>query len=139
VANQVLNNNKSLGTVISELKLEIREFIQTRIEMLRAEIGEKISAWKVAIPVMAIAILLALTAFFLLTGALVAAIAPAFEGPFAWALALLIVGFGYLLIAGIAAWMAYREVSSEGLAPNRTIRVLKQDQAWFQSEARSQL
>jgi hypothetical protein len=30
-------------------------------------------------------------------------------------------------------------VSSEGLAPNRTIRVLKQDQAWFQSEARSQL
>jgi hypothetical protein len=32
--------------------------------------------------------------------------------------------------------MGYREVTARGLAPKRTINILKQDQVWLQNEAR---
>lgn len=133
------NHSKPLSAVVSDLKAEAKEFLQTRLQMLRAELRDKLSAWKVALPMLAIAALLAATAFLLLTAALVAALAPLFPGPYAWALALLVVGLAYLLVAAVVGWFGYREMSTQGLTPNRTLRVLKQDQVWFQEEARSQL
>ena len=45
---------------------------------------------------------------------------------------------GIYLLGGIAVgWFAYSELTSAGIAPTRTIEVLKQDQVWIQSEART--
>ena len=126
-------NGRPLGAIISEIKAEITEFAQTRYQILLAEMKEKVTAWKSAMPLLAIALLLAVVAFLLLTGAMVVVIAAAIG--IAWAL--LVVGLGYLIIGALAGWIGYRELSTNSLTPQRTLRVLKQDQVWLQSEARS--
>jgi uncharacterized membrane protein YqjE len=127
------NGGKTLAAAISELKEDLTQFLQTRYQMLAQEMKQKLTSLKMALPMLAAALLLGLFGIALLTVALVAAIALAIG----WGLALLVVGILYVAGAGIAGWMGYKEVSQQGMAPKRTLRVLKQDQAWLQNEARS--
>lgn len=127
-------NGRSLGAIVTELKAEVTDFLRTRQQMLMAEINQKLSAWKTGIPLLVVALLFAWVAFLVLTAALVAAVALA-VGSWGWALA--IVGVGYLIIAGVLGWIGYAEISANPLKPERTLRVLKEDQVWIQSEARS--
>jgi fatty acid desaturase len=138
----VLNeiHDKSLGTVISELKLELAEFIQTRYLMLSSELKTKLSQLKMSAPIMAVALALCAAGFLVLSAALVAVIAIAFGGGIgAWAMSAGIVGAAYLILGGLAGVLAWRQISTFDLTPTRTINVLKQDQVWLQNEARSQL
>jgi uncharacterized membrane protein YqjE len=138
--NAPINNGRSLASHLQELKNEFTEFVNTRVQMLKAELKSKLDAVKTAAPMMIVALVLGVVGFIVLTGALVAAIAMAFEGTLGgWALAMLIVGLAYCLIAGGAATFAVKTLTSDGLAPKRTMRVLQQDQAWLASEARTQL
>jgi membrane protein implicated in regulation of membrane protease activity len=83
---------------------------------------------------MAVAGLLFLaTAWFLLTGAIVAAIALALGWPWAFA----IVGFAYFILGATIGWLAYKEVTSANMKPERTMQVLKQDQVWLEQERKS--
>jgi len=138
VINQNQNQNpqenmKSVVAAIRELKEDTANFFQTRYQMLLAELKQKISAVKLALPLFAVAAVFALLSLFVLTGALVFVIGQAIG--FGWAL--LIVGVVYLIIAGACAWIGINELRSAGVAPKRTLEVLKQDQVWLQSEARS--
>ena len=126
-------NGRSLAAIVNELKLEVTDFLRTRYQMLQAEINDKVKAWKTGIPLLIGALLLASVAFLVLTGAIVAALVPVVG--VVWAL--VIVGGGYLLLAGIIGWIGYAEISANPLKPERTMRVLKEDQMWIQSEARS--
>lgn len=126
-------NGRSLAATVNELKLEVSDFLRTRYQMLQAEINDKLKAWKAGIPMLVVALLLALVAFLVLTGAIVTALVPVVG--VLWAL--VIVGGGYLVLAGIIGWIGYAEISANPLKPERTIRVLKEDQMWIQSEARS--
>jgi uncharacterized membrane protein YqjE len=126
-------NGKSLSAIVNELKREISEFAQTRSQMLMAEMKEKTTAWKTGIPLMVVALLFAMVAFLLLTGALVVVVAiPLGVG---WALAA--VGLAYLILAAIIGWIGYAEIAHNQLKPERTLRVLKEDQVWIQKETRS--
>jgi uncharacterized membrane protein YqjE len=129
---------RSLADVANEIKVEVKDFLQTRFEMLRAEMNENLAALKAGIPMLVIGAVLGVMVLLLFTAALVAVIAPAIEHEYRWAIALGIVGLGYLVIGGAAAWMGYREITARGLAPRRTIKVLKDDQVWLQNEARRQ-
>lgn len=126
-------NGKSLSAIINELKQELREFAQTRYQMLQAEMQEKLTAWKTGIPLMITGALFALVAFLLLTGALVYVVAI----PLGVGWALTIVGVAYLILAAVTAWIGYAEIAHNQLKPERTLRVLKEDQIWIQNEARS--
>jgi Putative Actinobacterial Holin-X, holin superfamily III len=131
-------NEKSLGTVISETKEELKDFVQTRIAILKAEIADKISTWKYSVPMLLGALVLLLAAWIVLTFALVALLAGLFQpSVYAWVYGALIVGGAYLLGGVAVGWFAYSELSATGIAPNRTIEVLKQDQVWIQNEART--
>ncbi len=133
-------NGKTLAGLFAETKEELREFAVTRIEMLKAEMRDKVSAWKVALPLIAVALVLAVTGWLVLTACLVLAIANAFYGsPWAWVWGTLIVGVAYVLCGTVAGTFAYRGMKEQGVAPKRTIRVLKEDRAWLTSEARSQI
>ncbi|MCI0352718.1 MAG: phage holin family protein, partial [Acidobacteriales bacterium] len=101
-------NGKSLAAIVNQLKTEFTEFARTRYEMLRAELAEKASAWKTAIPVLVIALLFALTAFWLLTGALVTLVAVRLG--VGWAL--LIVGGAYLILGVVMGWIGYAELKA---------------------------
>lgn len=135
-----VENGKNLAGVVADLKEESKQFVSTRLAMLQAEMREKLSAWKTAVPMAVAGALLLGTAWLLLTGAIVAAIYVAFEGS-AWAafLALIIVCVAYAICGGAALWMAKAKVSEAGIAPKRTLRVLKDDQIWISNEARAQL
>lgn len=138
--NYAETHGPTLGQVAAEIKEEIKDFGQTRLQMFKAELKEKITAWKAGAVLAGVGLLFLGTAYLLLTLALVGLVAVAFWGSaYAWFLAFLIVGAFWGLLGGIVALMAVREFRAQGLAPQRTIEVLKQDKMWLQNEARSQI
>jgi len=129
---------KSIATVLAETKEELKEFVSTRLEMLRAELKEKTSLWKQAIIMLVIAAVLLLAAWMTLTFALIAFFHALFiTSVYAWLYAGLIVGGIYLAISVLVGWFGYSELKEAGVKPTRTLEVLKQDQVWIQNEARS--
>jgi uncharacterized membrane protein YqjE len=123
---------KSIGVAVRELKEDVTGFLRTRMQMLTTEMNEKLTAVKVALPSIAVAAIFGLVGFLVLTGALVYIIA--FAIGVGWSL--LCVGLVYVIIAAAAGWTAWSELS-QGMAPKRTLEVLKQDQVWLQQEAKS--
>jgi uncharacterized membrane protein YqjE len=134
-----MHHEKSIGTVISETKAEVKEFIQTRVAMLQAETKEKIRTWKYTVPLLLGAAALLLAAWIILSFALVALIHSwLMPTGFGWFWAALIVGGAYFIGAIIVGWFGYSEMrAAGGVAPTRTLKVLKQDQVWIQNEART--
>lgn len=130
---------KSLPEVVNDLKAELKDFVATRLAMLRTEMSEKLTAIKEAVPAMILGLVLLLTAWVLFTGFLVTAIANAFATPWGWAWAFLIVMAAYLLLGGMLAVGGLKKLKQAKLVPERTLRVLKQDEVWLQSEARTQV
>jgi uncharacterized membrane protein YqjE len=126
--------------VVNDIKLELQQFLCTRLAMFRSEMNEKMANIKMAAPVILVALLLVLTGWFLFTAFLVAAIAMAFSA-IAWnyAIACLIVCVLYLLVGLVAGMFGWRQIRERGLKPERTLRVLKQDQVWLQTEAKTQV
>lgn len=135
-----VENGRSFAAVVNDLKVEMKEFVSTRVAMLRSEMREKTESWRRAAPMLVAGIVLLGTAWLLLTGAIVAAIYVAFQGnPWAAFLALIITCFGYAVFGGICALGAIKMIQDTGVAPKRTMRVLKDDQIWISNEARAQL
>ena len=133
-----MHSEKSLATLLAETRDELKEFVITRVGILKAEIEEKVRTWKYVIPIMLIAVALLWAGFMTMTFALIALIHGMFmPSPFAWLWGALIVGGFYLVLAIGVGWFAYSEISQAGIAPTRTLKVLKQDQVWLQNEART--
>ena len=132
---ETVGNGRSLAGVINELKNDLKDFVDTRLQMLKAEMKQKMAMLKMVVPMLVVAVVFGTIGFLLLTIALVAAIATLIG----WGWSFLVIGLLYAAIAGGTAFMAVREIEEEGLAPERTMKVLKQDQIWLQNEARSQL
>jgi uncharacterized membrane protein YqjE len=131
-------NGRSLGEVISEIKKEIKEFVQTRVSMFVAEMREKVSNSKTGAIYAGVALALGWVGFIMLTVALAALVAVAFWGsPYAWFFGFLIIGVLWTMLAAMLAIAAVRQFRD--LAPKRTIRVLKEDKIWLQHEARNQI
>ena len=141
MADQTVNfNGRSFAGVVNEVKDELKEFLQTRITMLKSELGEKMRTFKAALPMLATAIVFLATAFGLLTLCLVAVISVAFYGdPFRWFFSFLIVGVLYSIVGGMAAVFGLKELRAQGIMPKKTLKVLKEDQVWLQQEARTQV
>jgi uncharacterized membrane protein YqjE len=133
-----VHTEKSLATVLAETKEELKGFVSTRLEMLRAELREKVRTWKQGIPFLLVAAVLIITGWIALTFTLIALLHVAFiDSPYSWFFAGLIVTLFYLVVGGLVGWFAYRELTATGLKPTRTLEVLKQDQLWMQNEART--
>jgi hypothetical protein len=134
------NNGRTIAEILNDFKEELKQFSQTRFEMLRSEMKEKLSAWKGAVPAIAIAAMMALGAFGAFTAALIAALALAFEPrPWAYAASAAIVFLLYTIIGVAAGAYGYRSITTAGMAPEKTLRVLQEDKVWLTTEARSQV
>jgi len=133
-------NGRSLGATVNEVKEEFKQFAETRIAMLQAEMKEKVATIKASAPMLAIGAVLGIAAFMVMTGALICLIRMAFgASPWAWFFAFLIVGVLYAIGGGVAFFLGYQNITKSGLAPERTMQVLKEDKVWLQNEARTQL
>lgn len=132
-----LPNGKTLAQVVSDARDEIRDFAQTRFELLKTELSQKAKLLKIAALLAVIAAALLSTAYLLFTVALVALIAAVFpDNPFRWVFAVLAIGVSWAVLGGIAAYFAKREFALKGITPRRTIAVLKSDKLWIESEAK---
>jgi len=133
-----VHTEKSIATILAETKDELKQFVTTRVNMLKAEMDEKISRLKAVIPLALVAALFLVSGWMVLTFALIALL-HAFFAPsiYAWLWASLVVTVAYLIVGGIAGWLAYSEIKATSLAPTRTMKVLQQDQVWIQNEART--
>jgi uncharacterized membrane protein YqjE len=133
-----VTNHRSLGEILGEMGEELKQFLNTRIEIIKSELHETIAALRVAVPLGLLTLVLLGTGFLLLTAAVVAIVASAFaRSPYAWFYAFLIVGFVWIAMGGIAALFAYNELRSKGMFPKRTLQVLKADKDWLESETRT--
>jgi Putative Actinobacterial Holin-X, holin superfamily III len=140
-------NPKTVPDAIAELKLElnqlkeeVKEFVSTRVAMLRAEMGEKLQSVKAAAPMMVVGLLLLITAWLAFTGFLVCIIAQAFPiGQWAYVVSFIIVALIYGAAGGATALFAWKQIKQMGVKPKRTMQVLEQDRIWLQTEARTQL
>ena len=132
-----INNGKSVAALFAEMKNELQDFVQTRVTMFKVELQEKAKVLKAAAPLAVIGAVLLLTAYLLFTLALVAlvfAFLP--ENDYRWCIAFAAVGVLWLLVGGVAAYMAKRELEVKGLLPKRTVEVLKEDKMWIQAEVK---
>lgn len=131
------HDNKPISVVLHEIKDELQQFFLTRVDMLRAEMNDKVTAWKAGVPMLVGAIVLGWSAFLVFSFGLVALLATLIDSRFSWAIGAALVFALYLVVAAVFAWMGIKELKAEGVAPKRTLRVLQQDQAWIKNEARS--
>ena len=138
VNNEVnINNGKSVAALFAEMKQELQDFVQTRVTMFKVELQEKVRVMKAAAPLAVIGAVLLLTAYLLFTLALVSlvfAFLP--DNAYRWCIAFAAIGLLWLILGGIAAYMAKRELEVKGLLPKRTVEVLKEDKMWIQSEVK---
>ena len=133
-----MHTEKSLATILAETKDEIKQFITTRVSMLKMEIGEKVRTLKSVAPILFFALALLWAGWMALTFAVIALLHGLFmPSVYAWGWAALIVAGAYLALGIAVGWFVYREIKATGLKPSRTLTVLKQDQTWIQNEART--
>ncbi|HXA85457.1 MAG TPA: phage holin family protein [Candidatus Dormibacteraeota bacterium] len=133
-----MHTEKSLGTILAETKDEIKQFVTTRVNILKAEIDEKVSRLKAVIPLVLVAAMFLLSGWMVFTFALIALLHTLFmPSAYAWLWASLIVTAVYLVVGGVTGWLAYAEIKATSLTPSRTLKVLQQDQVWIQNEART--
>jgi uncharacterized membrane protein YqjE len=133
-----VHTEKSIATILSETKEELKQFVATRVSMLKAEMDEKISRLKAVIPLAVVAALFMVSAWGVFTFALIALLHAFFvPSAYSWLWSSLIVMAVYLIVGAVAGWFAYSEIKATKLAPTRTLKVLQQDQVWIQNEART--
>jgi uncharacterized membrane protein YqjE len=131
-------NSRSLSAILSEIAEEMKEFLNTRIQMLKSELHETMAALSVALPLVLLALLLVGVAFLVFTAAVITIIASAFSGSqYAWFYAFIIVGALWTGFGGVAAFFAYNEFRAKAKFPKHTVQVLKADKVWIESEART--
>lgn len=133
--NHDVNNGRSLAAVLADVKEELKEFVATRLTLLKSELREKAQTVRVAVPLaLAAALLLglALVLFTMTLVALVFALLP--DSAFRWCLAFLCIAVLWAIAGAIIAVRAKRELQTRGLVPRKTIEVLKGDKLWIQSE-----
>ncbi|GAC1438518.1 MAG: hypothetical protein NVS1B11_24060 [Terriglobales bacterium] len=129
---------RNMTSLVAEIRDELKEFASTRIEMLKAELKEKTAAAKIWAPLTAGAIVLLGTAYLLLTLAIVSLVVIALrDNPFRWFIGFVSVGVVWGLIGGILAVVAWKKLSSQGMFPAKTAKVLNADRIWLQNEAKS--
>jgi hypothetical protein len=133
-----VHTEKSLATILAETRDEIKQFITTRVNMLKMEIGGKVRTLKSVAPILFFAVALLWAGWMALTFAVIALLHGLFvPSVYAWGWAALIVAGAYLALGIAVGWFVYAEIKATGLKPSRTLTVLKQDQTWIQNEART--
>lgn len=131
------NHEKSIAEVLRDMKVEASDFVVTRFELFAAEIKDKIGKWKASLPMLGLAVVLAMGTFATFTFTLVSLLATLIGGAYAWTLGCLIVCVVYGISAATLGSIAYKRLTAQSLAPERTLRVLRQDREWIKEEARA--
>jgi uncharacterized membrane protein YqjE len=138
--NTEVKHGRTVGSILSDTKEELKEFLETRIAMLRTELSDKLAMVKAAAPLAVVGIVFLMTAYVLFTLGLVGLIVAFLpDNPYRWCIAFFAVAVLWGIIGGLTAYFAMREFKLKELMPRRTMQVLKEDKMWLQSEVRNRV
>jgi uncharacterized membrane protein YqjE len=138
--NTAATETRGVVDLLNGMKEETKQFVRTRVDLLKSELQTKLPTLKTAAMLSVAGILFLATAYFLLTGALVALIAVLLQNnDYRWVFAFLAVAILWSALAALALYFAKRQFELKGVVPRRTIEVLKGDKIWMEKEARSQI
>lgn len=133
-------NGRSLADVVSEIKNEFVDFVRTRAAMAASEIRENMKWMGSSARYLLAGMVLLVTAYMLLTIAVVTLVAAAFwDNTYHWFLGFAAVGLLWAILGAVLTYLAVRQFRNRGLLPRRTIEVLKNDKVWLQHEASNQV
>ncbi|GJE28668.1 phage holin family protein [Methylobacterium organophilum] len=117
-------SGSSLQGLVAEALREASDLARKEIALFRTEMTENVRSLFIGLGMMVAAAVFAVTALFVLIGALVKYVATLVNSE--W-LAALIVGGALLLVAVILALVGAKAMSVSNLAPTRTSRQVRQD------------
>lgn len=137
--NHDVQNGKNLTTLVSEIREDLIDFVETRLAMFIAELREKVEVLTSVFRLGAIGALLLLTSYLLLTLAMVGLVVAGVDNRYRWAIAFGAVGLLWGILGAIVAYSAKRDLELKDVLPKRTLKVLKEDKLWIQSEAKHQI
>jgi fatty acid desaturase len=123
---------RSLSTLLSDLAGETVELFRQELTLFKTELQEKASRVGIGAAALAAAALIAFSGWLFLLLAAVYALAIVVPP---WAAAL-IVGVLVLALAGVLALIGRNRLRADALTPERTLRSLREDQAWFKERFR---
>ena len=123
---------RSLGTLLSDITGETVELVRQELALFTAELQEKLSRAGIGAALLGAGALVAYSGWLFLL--LAAVFAFALIVP-AWAAAL-IVGVLVIGIGGVLALVGKSRMRADALAPDRTIRSLREDRAWIKERFR---
>jgi uncharacterized membrane protein YqjE len=123
---------RSLGTLLSDITGETVELVRQELSLFKAELQEKASRAGVGAALLGAGALVAYSGWLFLLLAAVYALTLVVPP---WAAAL-IVGVLVLGIGGALALVGKSRMRADALAPERTMRSLREDQAWIKERFR---
>jgi fatty acid desaturase len=123
---------RSLSTLLSDLASETVELLRQELALFKAELQEKLSKAGIGAAALAAAALIAFSGWLFLLLAAVFALDLVLP---IWAAAL-IVGVLVVAVAGALALYGKSRLRADALTPERTMRSLREDQAWIKERFR---
>lgn len=123
---------RSLATLLSDLAGETVELLRQELALFKAELQEKLSRAGIGAAALAAGALIAYSGWLFLLLAAVFALAIVVP---AWAAAL-IVGVLVLAVGGALALIGKSRMRTDALTPERTLRSLREDEAWIKERFR---
>ena len=124
--------DRSIATLLSDLASETILLLRQELALFKAELHEKFSRFGQGATALGAAALIAFSGWLVLLAAAVLGLAEAMP---AW-LAALIVGLLVLAIAGALLWFGKSRLEAKSLTPSRTLRSLREDEAWLKERLR---
>jgi len=129
------NQERSIATIVAEIKQEAKHFVQTRMALFKEEMQAKVTRMVSAMPLLASGVLLLGTAWLLLNVALVSFLATVLEpSRHSLVFSLLIVGFAWTVISLLLLYKGMRMANPAALIPEKTIEILKEDNLWLKKQ-----
>jgi uncharacterized membrane protein YqjE len=117
-------NDKGVVTLAGDALKEVATLLQTELQLLRAEILEKLTFTAVSAALIGAGALLLMATIVLL---LQAAVAGLVAYGFSWSVAILIVAAATLLGGASLIWVGLNRLSMARLAPSKTLDQLQKD------------
>jgi uncharacterized membrane protein YqjE len=117
-------NDKGVVTLAGDVLKEVAKLLQTELQLLRAEILEKLTFTAVSAALIGAGALLLMATIVLL---LQAAVAGLVAYGFSWSVAILIVAAATLLDGAGLIWVGLNRLSMARLAPSKTLDQLQKD------------
>lgn len=139
-APQVVNLKQSGGVlyIVGQLVGELEQFLQSRGNLFRVEVRQKLPHLLNAVRLGIAGGLLLLTGYLFLAIAVVVLIGAAFpQSPYRWFFGFLIVGIISLGFGAVGVFLARAGLDLKSIVPQRTLNVLKRDQDWIMSETQN--